>query len=166
MALQDRGNGSGWFATLILADKQGDLSTKVYALRAADLTASQTALTAIIAAIGPVTRSTLIATSLALWQDEDTNFLPATESDASVKAVISYKIDGAAKRDTLEIPDPDPAVVFVAAEGPSANIVDISAAAVIAYGDLFKTGAEAFISDGEDLEVLLKGKRTTRRRNR
>jgi hypothetical protein len=166
MALVNRGAGSGWYCRLIMADKQGDQTMLTYALRAVDEAAANTAKTAIINALGPVTRSTIIATSVQHWQDEDTNFLPATESDASVKAVISYKIDGAAKRDSFEIPDPDPAVVFVAAEGPSANIVDISAAEVIAYGDLFKDAAQAFISDGEDLEVLLKGKRTTRRRNR
>jgi len=166
MALQDRGAGSGWYVKFVLADKQGDNTILTFALRAADYATAVTAAATVLAALGPVTRSTMIAQSIQHWSDEDTNFLPATESDASVKAVVSYKINGAAKRDSFEIPDPDPAVVFVAAEGPSANIVDISAAEVIAYGDLFKAANQCFISDGEDLEVLLKGKRTTRKRQR
>lgn len=166
MALVARGNGSGWFLTLIMNDLQGDKSRLVYELRAADLAGAQAAYSAIVAALGPVTRSKLVAYSIAQWFDEDTDYYPATESDASIKAVISYKVAGSVDVETLEIPDPDPAVVFVATSGQSANVVNVSAAEVIAYTDIFKSTGHAFISDGEDLDLLVKGKRTARPRKR
>jgi len=166
MALVNRGNGSGWFLTVILNDLQGDKTRLVYELRAADYAAAQAAEALILAALGPVTRSKMVARSLAQWQDEDTDYYPATESDASIKAVVSYKIGGSVDIESFEIPDPDPAIVFVATSGQSANIVNVSAAEVIAYADVFKSTGQAFISDGEDLDVLVKGKRTSRKRKR
>jgi len=161
MALVNRGIGSGFVATLTLTDLQGDSYNKRYDLRSATYAAAVTDTDLIIAGLGPVTRSVLTSVAISQVRDEDTNFLPATESDKSIYALVSYKLAGRVKKESLEIPDPDP-LIFVSPSGPSANQVNVSNADVIAYTDLFKATGVAFISDGEDLDIILSGRRKSK----
>jgi len=63
---------------------------------------------------------------------------------------------------TINIPAPKPGL-FVAPSGKSANIVDITDAALVAYAAIYtSTSDTATISDGEYISVLVTGKRVHR----
>ena len=160
MALAPRGNGSGFFLSVSLTDTQGDVSTLCYELRGADFATAQANASAIVTALAGVTGSTVSSTSLSFVQDEDTFAFPAG-ADNGVRARLTFQLANSVEKATLDIPAPQN-TIFASTLGPNNNIVDILDAGVIAYAQLFQSGGQCFISDGEDSDFILRGKRTTR----
>lgn len=160
MALAARGNGSGFFLTLTMIDTQGDTSTKRFELRGADFAAAQVNATAIIAAIQGVSASVVGSSSLSFVQDEDTFAYPAG-ADNSVRARITFQLADSVEKATRDIPAPVDAI-FVGLSGPTMNVVNIGDPLMATYAQLFQAGGHAFISDGEDSDFTLRGKRTTK----
>lgn len=159
MALVPSGNGSGWFLTVSLTDTQSDVSVKEYELRAVDLAGAQASVANILGALANVTDSVVSATSLSFRQYEDAFSYPVG-ADNSTKARISYRIDGSNENETFNIPAPKNAL-FVAPSGPSNNVVNVSNADLLVYSGLFLNGGDCFISDGESLDAMNKGRRVT-----
>lgn len=160
MALVARGNGSGFFLAVSLTDTQGDVSTLRFELRSADYATALTDTTAIVSAIEGVSGSKVSSTSLSFVRDEDTFTFP-TGADNGVRARVTFQLSDSVEKATLDIPAPLNAI-FVDPAGPGNNILDLSDTEVLAYLALFKASGNAFISDGEDADFLLRGKRTTR----
>lgn len=84
-------------------------------------------------------------------------------------AEISMVIDGQPnKRATFAIPAPASAL-FVASSGSNANVVDTANASLNVLHSLFQTGAEFFLSDGEQMATgaaNMRGKRVHRKSRR
>jgi len=160
MALAPRGNGSGWFLTVSLTDTQGDVSTLRFELTSATEVAALVDVAAIVAAVEGVTRSVVTSTAMSFIQDEGAFAYPAG-ADNSVRARMTFQLAGSIEKATLDVPAPDEGI-FVSASGPNNNIVDLADAAVIAYAGIFEAASEAYISDGEISDFLLRGKKTTR----
>jgi len=160
MAFVARGNGSGYFASVSLTDTQGDVSTLKFELTSADFTAAQADTATIVAAVNGVTAATISSISISYVRDEDAFAFPVG-ADNGVRARMTFQLAGSIEKATLDIPSPDEGI-WVAASGPNNNIVDTVDAAVVAYVSLFQAGEQAFLSDGEVSDFLLRGKRTTR----
>lgn len=161
MALIPRGAGAGFFLNVSLADTQGDVSIKRYALTSIDFTTALADVPVVLAAIGGVSGSVIQSYSISLVYDEDAFAFP-TGADNGVKAVMTYQLANKAQKATEDIPAPLEGV-FVAPVGPNNNIVDTTDAGVVAYVQLYQAGGKCFISDGDNTDYLLKGRRTTRK---
>jgi len=160
MALVARGNGAGFYLTVSLTDTQGDVSTLRFELRSADYAEAVTATAAIVAAIAGVSQSLITSTAISFVSDEDT-FVYPTGADNGVRARMTFQLADSVEKATLDIPAPKIGI-FVDPTGPGNNVVDTSDTEVLAYLAVFKVSGNAFISDGEDADLLLRGKRTTR----
>jgi len=163
MALVTVGNGSGWYLTVTLIDNGNDKSTKTYPLRAADETAAQIAVTAILAAVNAATGSVIANTSLSHRKEEDTFIFPASGVENQNIARIVVQLAGGTKKATLDIPAALPGV-FVGTSGANANIVDLAATETSDYLDLYLPAGQVFISDGEDLDIGIEGRRVSSRK--
>lgn len=159
MAFAPRGNGNGFWLVLTLVDTQGDPSTMEFELSSADFATAVTDKDAILAAISGVSQSIVASYHLKLIEDEDAFVFPVG-ADNSIKARLSFQILDSVDKARRDIPSPQNAI-FVAPTGPNNNVVDTTNAAVIAFAQLFQTGGEAFLSDGEISEFLLGGQRVS-----
>jgi len=159
MAFAPRGNGNGFWLTLNMVDTQGDASTMTFELTSADFLTAVTDKDTIIAAVGNVSEAIVASYHLALIEDENAFAFPPG-CDNSAKARLSFQIIDSVKKARRDIPSPQEDI-FVAPSGPNNNVVDTTDAAIIAFAQLFQTGGEAFLSDGEISEFLLSGQRVT-----
>ena len=160
MALVPKGNGSGFYLSVTLTDNGNNDSTLDYELRAADYAAALTAKTAILAALAGVSGSEIKSTILSYRDEEDAFAFPASGVENETKARIVYQLDGSTKKGNYDIPAPV-AGIFQTPAGDGANVVDILVTALIAYNDIFEAAGQAFISDGEDMGFMLKGRRVS-----
>lgn len=162
MALVD----SGYRAQFTLVDNGGKKTTKTYQLRAADMATAVTDAAAILLALNAVTNSVVSTYNIANVFKEAALSFPAEGIRNADKMSLSVELETeGGKLANLRVPAP---VIgcFIDATGPGANIVNTAASIVTDYCDLFKTGAEAFISDGEDLQEVLSGVRISATINR
>lgn len=139
----------GWYLSVVLADNGGNKSTLRYDLTAADAATAATDASTIMTELGPVTDAAIVGYSLGERFEEDTTFYGSGEIENI--ASISARIDSADQKwATIKIPAPA-AGIFKAASGPDYNLVDVADADLVAYLNLFATGNEALLSDGEAL---------------
>ncbi len=153
----------GFWGRVTVVDNGNNRTIKTYELRAVTAAAAATDMLAINAALVAVTDSVISAYSYAERFVENAFAFPASgvqnEDKASVSVIVSDS-----KSANLKIPAPVPAM-FTGSSGSAANIVDTSNAALITYTDLFRTGNEAYISDGDDLVQVSGGKRISAKSN-
>ena len=156
---------NGWWLTSTLVDNGGNVTTKRYDLRASDATTAATDVAAIIAAPNAITDSVMSGYRYGEEFIEDSFAYPAAGVENENKASITCLLTtGGAKKANLKIPAPVIGI-FVDTTGPSANVVDVTNAALLTYAALFESGGEAYISDGEDLDSLISGKRISAKSN-
>lgn len=152
----------GWFSVVTLADNGGNTTTKTYQLDAQDIDDAALGHADIVAALTGVTDAEILSHYYYLKMVEDTPLLPASGVQIENLALLTLEIAGnPMKTATHTIPAPKQAI-FMAASGASANVIDTSNAAVIAYRSLFQNAGPCFISDGEKVNVLRSGKRIHR----
>jgi hypothetical protein len=153
-----------WFTIINMVDNGGDQASKRFELNVADSTEATAAQTALLAAWNNVTDMKVV--SYYTFQEEvsDVEALPASGVERENNALLTFEVrDKPNKSASLSIPAPKPAI-FVATSGAGAEIVNTANAAVIALRDLFITDPPTvFLSDGESMGTLVKGKRTHRR---
>lgn len=149
-----------WFElTASLADNGANITTKRFRLRSADIATAITDSAAIIAALDAVTNSVIVGYRISDVFYEGSVTYPAAGIENEDKASVSVLLTtGGGKKANLKIPAPVIGI-FNATEGAGANVVDVSDAALNTYFDCFKSGGECFVSDGEDLDSLMSGKR-------
>lgn len=160
MALVARGNGSGFFLDVTLSDTQGDLSSKRYELTAVDFATAQADALTIRGALEGMTDSVIQSYRISQVFDEDAFAFP-TGADNGVRARLTYQLADSVDKATEDIPAPAQAI-FVSPAGPNNNVIDTLATEVVTYVQIYQAGGQAFISDGERTDFLLRGKRTTR----
>lgn len=161
-----------WRLTVTLVDSSiENQSTLIYTLNPATVTdyaTAVTARTAILAALANVTDAVVKAHRLNEVYAETGSLAPATVCEVENIALLNLQIDGEPlKTATVKIPAAT-ADIFVAPGGPSRNVVDPTDADLIVYAELFNTGAECTVSDGESTEAgstggILNGKRIHRK---
>lgn len=160
MAWVTRGAGSGYWATVTLVDTQGDPTTLEFELQSADFATAQTDLATIITALAATSGSVPLSRSISFRQDEDAFAYPSG-ADNSVKARCVYQIANSSKKAYRDIPAPLDAIM-VATTGPNNNVVNTVSAGYLLWEGLFLAGAQAYLSDGENVDTTLKGRRVTR----
>lgn len=159
MAFVTSGHGSGYWMTMTVVDRNLDKSTLEYELRGADEAAALAEATTIVAAFIGVSDANVsnYSVGLRLWNDALTT---PSVGELQIKARIAYRIEGTPKRETLDIPSPKE-VIFMQLTGPDNKKVNISWPQVVTYTNIFKSAGQAFISDGENLQLLLEGKKVS-----
>lgn len=154
MALVSR----GWFLTMGIVDCGGNQITKTWQLRSADAAAAAIDGAAIRAAFNAITGAVEVAYSIGERFEENSISYPAAGVENENKASLTLLLTTGNKKANIKIPAPVIGI-FMNATGPGANVVDILDVDLNTYTDVFKDAAEAYVSDGEDLDFLLSGKR-------
>lgn len=159
MAYVAAGNGSGYFVTISVMDRNEDKATLTYELRAANEADAITATGTIITSLSAVSQVVVLGYNVQKRYFNDAIIIPAA-GELQVKARIAYRIEGSPEYETLDIPAPDEDI-FLGLNGKNNKIVDTADLAVVAYTNMFKSTGIAFISDGESLEQVSEGKKVT-----
>lgn len=156
---------NGWFLSVSLVDNGANTTHKRYQLQAIDATTAATDVATILAALGAVTDAVIASYSYGEEFVESTLVYPAAGIENENKASLTVLLDtGGGKKANHKIPAPVIGL-FVAASGPSANIVDVADTDLNTYMNIFKSGNEAYISDGETMDSILSGKRVSAKNN-
>lgn len=153
----------GFELNVVLVDNGANTTVKSYRLTAADAAGAATQTAQVLAVLANVTDAVVKGYSINQRFVENQLNLPTAEVQIENQAVVVAQIAGnPTKFATIYIPAPK-AGMFVAASGKSANIVDITDAALVAYAAIFtQTANTCTISDGEYISQLISGKRVHR----
>lgn len=142
-----------------LLDNGRNETTMRYQLTSADAAEAATDAAAIMAALANVTDCTVKSYQIEHRYVNDAPTLPLSGVENQNQAIITVVLNAdPTKSGTLVIPGVKPGM-FVGSSGDNANIVDHTDVAIIAYVDLFTTGNEALLSDGEVGSLNFKGVR-------
>ena len=162
MALVPKGNASGWFAGFTLMDTQGDTTRMNIELSSTTEAEAQATADLLYTQINILTECRIIGTTLRKEMEETDNSFPVG-ADVSSRAKCTVVLTGGQKKATLTIPSPVESL-FTAPEGANNNIVDVTNGSLLnllaVYGPV-GPGNGALISDGETIDVVLRGRRTT-----
>lgn len=157
----------GWELSISLVDNGGNVSTLSWEANTAVVTDYTTAAAQrqnLITDLLAVTNSVIKGTRLSEVQYEDALVFPAQNIENENKASITYLIAGTNEYGNLKIPAPKIGL-FVASSGSSANIVNVSSNLVTDYAANFEVTGGWFVSDGQSLDSVLKGKRVSAKNN-
>lgn len=159
----------GWFVTFSFVDNGNNVVTRRYKSRKAAFADVQTDVAAAIPLIQAVTDAVISGYLICEQFAEDNLTFPAAGIENENQALINVQLAGGVKKATLNIPAPK-IDIFQSVAGPGANIVDIVDSDVINFFQMFSNTGSAtppddafFISDGEIADILLKGKRISRK---
>lgn len=161
MAYVVAGNGSGYFVTISVMDRNEDKAVLTYELRAADEAAAITAVGTIIANLKAASQVEVLGYNIQKRFFNDAIIIPAA-GELQIKARIAFRILNSPEYETLDIPAPDEDI-FLGLNGKNNRIVDTADPAVVNYTNMFKSTGIAFISDGESLEQVSEGKKVSSR---
>lgn len=162
MALVPKGNESGYFVSLTIMDNQSDLSTMSFETSATDETEAQAILDLLFAEMPFLTAGQVVGTSIRKDLVEN-NPVNNAGSDVSIKAKVTVLLTGGTKKAVLTIPAPNEGI-FAAASGPNNNIVDVEDTNLNDFVAVFGAtapGNGALISDGETIDDIISGRRTS-----
>ncbi len=151
---------ASWHMSVSLKDSGGNTAVKRYELRGSDYATCSAEIATILAALSAVTTAEVAGYSLSQRWTEDAFSYP-TGSEIENQALLNIMLDGGLKTATVYIPSPTDGC-FMSATGDGRNIVDVADTDVLAYVALFESGGEAYLSDGEDADSLMNGKRIHR----
>lgn len=157
----------GWELSITLADNGANNTTLSWLANTAVVTDYATAEAQrdfLITDLEAVTDSIIVGTRLSEVQYNNAVAYPVAGVENENKASVTYLIQGTNKKGNLQIPAPIIGI-FVNTSGPSANIVNVAAPLLTAYCDNFRTTGGWFVSDGESLQTILKGKRISAKNN-
>lgn len=149
---------TGYWGTVTVMDNGGQKSTLTYQLTAITALLAVAALATIRARLEAIIEGEVTAQSVQERFEEAAIVFPASGVEIQNKASLTVSIVGTAKLANLKVPTPDPAI-FAGLIGGAANQIDINNAALLSYTSSFEAGQQALISDGEELDTLLNGKR-------
>lgn len=157
-------SSQGWKLVARWIDTGGNITTRTYDLTATDTAGDATDVftdvATILAAAVAVTDAHLAGYNVAKVLVEDALTLPTGDVNVEENAQISAKIDGIPNKSAvIEIPAPK-STLFQAPTGAGHNQVQFTTSPVPAFVNLFKTGAQILVSDGEAItDQDIKGKR-------
>jgi hypothetical protein len=154
---------NGFWLVVTLRDNGGNETTKTYQMVAADADTAATDAATVITALNAVTDAVIVSYFTYERFIEDAFAYPGDGVQVENLALLDFDlVDHPEKTATVTIPAPNIGI-FVASSGSGANVVDTSDAALIAFRDLFRTGGQLLISDGEVAESLVRGRRIHRK---
>lgn len=156
----------GFKGSITLVDNGNNQSTLQYDLVGADFAAALADMTAIVAALDPLTDAVVKTWTVGEKYSEKALTLPIGGVQVENVALVSVRITGHDdKYGQFRIPAPV-AGLFSASSGDLANVVDPNDADLSTYGAIFGAGGHATISDGETIQGVsgqtTKGKRIHR----
>lgn len=157
----------GYRGYMTLVDNGGNETTKTFQLReATDFELAHSAMLSIVTALTALTNAKVKTWGTTRVMAEEALVLPASGVQIEDQALLTVTIDGKPNKSaTLTVPAPIPAV-FVDTSGEGANVVNTAWATLNTYVNCFKSTGQAFISDGEDVGALFKGRRIHRKSRR
>ncbi len=153
-----------WKLVAKLIDTGGNTTTRTYDLTATDTAGDASAVFAdvatVLAALVAVTDAHLAGYNVTAVFVEDALTLPTGDANIEENAQISAKIDGIPNKSAvIEIPAPKNSL-FQSSTGAGHNQMQFTTSPVPAFVNLFKTGAQILVSDGEAItDQDIKGKR-------
>lgn len=157
---------TGFEASFALYDTGGNHSILTYELRGATYADAKINADAIAIALAAVTDAVIGGFRLAEVYEEAVFAYPAGGIEIENKASLTTLLAGVgAGKANLKVPAPVDGM-FQEATGPGYNIVDIVDADLVTYTNLFKAAGECYISDGQDMDSLIAGKRVHAKSNR
>lgn len=159
MAYVVAGNGSGYFLTMTVQDRNLDTATLTYELRAADEAEAITQTATIIAKFDAVSQAVVTGYHIQKRYWNDSIGTPAA-GELQIKARCSFQLKDSPEKETFDIPAPKE-TIFYALTGTENKKVNVAATPVTEYADLFRDAGVAFISDGESLELLIQGRKVS-----
>ena len=157
----------GFELSISVADNGANISSMTWEANTAvitDLVTAQASRDSLVADLKALSDSIVVGTRLSEVQYEDAVAYPPAGIENENKASITYLIQGTNDKGNLQVPAPKIGA-FVAPAGPSANIVNVAATIVTDYCDNFRTTGGWFVSDGQSLQTVLKGKRISAKNN-
>lgn len=159
MAYVVAGNGSGYFVTVSVMDRNEDKATLTYELRGADEATALVDVATIVTNLKVVSQVEVLGYNVQKRYYNDAIIIPAA-GELQTKARIAFRIAGSPEYETLDIPAPDEDI-FLGLNGKNNKIVDTADNGVINYTNMFKSTGICFISDGESLEQVSEGKKVS-----
>jgi len=159
MAYLAAGNGSGYFVTLTVIDRNEDKATLEYELRANDEAEALSETSAVITALTNASQCIVIGYNVQKRFYNDSIVVPSA-GELQVKARIAFRLADSREYETLDIPAPEE-TLFMTLTGKGNKIVNVNSALVTGYTNLFKAAGSCFISDGETLEEISEGRKVT-----
>lgn len=154
----------GWKLTLSLVDAGGNPTTREFPLVATDDAGD---LAAVIADVQTIVDAYTLATDAIITKQtvskdtvNDSVTLPTTSVNVEENLQVSAKIVGIPNKSAVfEIPAPKIGM-FLATSGPNRNNANFASGPLPAIVNLYKTGGQVYISDGEQItDQGIKGKR-------
>lgn len=158
---------AGYELSVTLADNGANQSTLSWEANSAvvtDFTIAQTQRDNLVTDLLAISDCIFISSRLAEVQYNDSIAYPVAGVEIENKASITYLIDGTKDKGNLKVPAPNQDI-FVNPTGPSANVVDVGDPLVTNYCDNFRVTGGWFVSDGQSLITVLKGKRISAKNN-
>lgn len=153
-------------AAFAVYDTGGNHSILTYELRGAVYADAAADAVSIATALAAVTDAVIGGYRMAEVWEESAFAYPAGGIEVENKASLTTLLAGVgAGKANLKIPAPVDGI-FQEATGPGYNIVDIVDADLVTYTNLFKAAGECYISDGQDMDSLVAGKRVHAKSNR
>jgi hypothetical protein len=147
---------SKWIAEVSIADNSGKTVPRFYEAPLAafaDYDAFALAFNTLLTALNNMTSGVVAGYRLTVQFVEDALTLPLSGVENENQAFFTGKIVGdPTDSATQSVPAADPAI-FIATSGPSANVVDMSDAAVGVWVGLFDATGPWTISDGENWDA-------------
>lgn len=144
--------------TIKLVDEGANFSTMTFQCRDTLYADVVTAKTALVAALDAVTNCVIQRVSINEVWANDAFAYPSGVETANKLSITAELAGGVGKKANMKIPGPIDAM-FGASGTAGFNTLDTSNAAIITYTNLFKSAGDFYISDGEDFETLVSGKR-------
>jgi len=161
MAYLAQGNGSGYFLTLTVIDRNEDKAVLEYELRANDEAEAISETSAVITALTNASQVVVIGYNVQKRFYNDSIVVPAA-GEIQVKARVAFRIANSREYETFDIPAPEE-TLFMTLTGKGNKIVNVNSPLVTGYADVFKAAGSCFISDGETLEEISEGRKVTSR---
>ncbi len=144
--------------TVKLVDEGANFSTLTFYPRDTVYADVVTAKTALVAALDAITDCTIQRVSInEVWKNDAFSYPSGVETANKLSMTVELA-GGIGKKANIKVPGPIDAM-FGASGTAGFNTLDTSNAAVITYTNLFKAAGDFYVSDGEDLETLISGKR-------
>lgn len=148
-----------WFTVVEFVETSGKKSQRRYEQSApADDAAARASAAALVADLAAVTDAEISAYHTYQEFVEDALTLPSA-AELQNQVVMNFSIDDApTKSATVIVPAPKQSI-FAGATGPNYDILDTTDSDVIALAANFTTEELFYVSDGEQADALLGGKR-------
>jgi hypothetical protein len=159
MSMVAAGNGTGFFLTVTMIDRNEDVTTKEYELDVADFAEALGAQLEITGDLALVSDALVVGTNLGQRLVNDAIVVPSV-GEAQTKARIVVRLDGGNEKATIDIPAPKE-TMFLTLTGKGNKVVDLENANIIDFLANFLPAGNCFISDGEKMGEALEGRKVS-----